>query len=113
MLIRFKEDGQACRGGCPLGDTEITSGAGEFLAQNTEKKGFDMSKKRLKTLADVRRYLASLVNRVESGDMDEGKAGKLAYISNILISCIKDSDLEERILKLEESMKGGGERWPK
>lgn len=60
-----------------------------------------MAKKRLKTLEDCRRYLAGLVNRVESGEVDSKEGGKLAYITNILISCIKDSDLEARIAELE------------
>ncbi len=67
-----------------------------------------MAKKRLKSLEDCRRYLAGLINRVENQDMDQQMASKLAYISNILISCIKDSDLEARLSKLEESI--GGKR---
>jgi hypothetical protein len=61
-------------------------------------------KKRLKTLEDCRRYLAGLVNRVESEEVDGQTAGKLAYITNILISCIKDSDLESRLTELEKQM---------
>ena len=63
-----------------------------------------MSRKRLKTLGDVRRYLANLINRVEDGQMDQARAAKLAYVSNILISCIKDGDLESRLEKLEREM---------
>lgn len=63
------------------------------------------SRKRLQTLQDVRRYLASLINRLESGEVEEGTASKLAYISNILISCIKDSDIETRLKAIEEQLK--------
>ena len=64
-------------------------------------------KKRLKTLEDCRRYLAGLINRVESEEVEGQTAGKLAYIANILISCIKDSDLEKRIAELEKRLEGG------
>ncbi len=61
-----------------------------------------MAKKRLKTLGDIRRYLAGLINRVEGQQIDQQTASKLAYISNILISCIKDSDLEQRVSEIEK-----------
>lgn len=61
-----------------------------------------MSRKRLKTLEDARRYLAGLVNRVESKEIDPQVASKCGYIVNILISAIKDSDLEQRIAELEK-----------
>ena len=63
-----------------------------------------MSKKRLKTLGDVRRYLAGLLNRYEAGEIDETHLKACAYVSNILTSTIKDSDLEERIEKLEREI---------
>jgi len=65
-----------------------------------------MSKKRLKTLGDVRRYLAGLLNRYEAGEIDETHLKACAYVSNILTSTIKDSDLEERIEKLEQELNG-------
>ncbi|MDA3898364.1 MAG: hypothetical protein PF482_19685 [Desulfobacteraceae bacterium] len=65
-----------------------------------------MAKKRLKTLEDCRRYLAKLVNNVETDEIDPPKAGKLGYLLNILISCIKDSDLEKRITDLEKLLNG-------
>lgn len=69
-----------------------------------------MSKRRFKTLADCRRYIGSLLNRIEAGDLDEALASKRAYITNILMGCIKDSDIEERIQKLEEGLKNELER---
>ncbi len=61
--------------------------------------------RRLKTIQDVRRYLGTLINRLEEkvgADLDPVTAGRLAYISNILLGAIKDSDLEARIEKLEQ-----------
>ncbi len=66
-----------------------------------------MAKKRLKSLEDCRRYLAGLINRTEGGEMEQQTASKLAYIANILISCIKDTSLEERVAKLEDIVKKG------
>ncbi len=60
-----------------------------------------MSRKTLRTLGDVRRYLAGLLNRYEAKEIDEVHLKAAAYVSNILTSTIKDSDLEARIDKLE------------
>ncbi len=57
---------------------------------------------RLKTLDDVRRYLANLINRVERGEVDPAISGRLGYLCNILSGAIKDGDLERRIAELEE-----------
>jgi hypothetical protein len=62
-------------------------------------------RKRLKTLSDVRRYLAGLVNRLEDGKIDPSIAGRAGYLCNILSSCIKDSTLEQRIEALEKELK--------
>lgn len=61
-------------------------------------------RKRLKSLEDVRRYLAGLVNRLENKEIDPSIAGRLGYLSNILISCIKDSALEQRVDALERKL---------
>ena len=61
--------------------------------------------KRLQTLGDVRRYLAGLLNRYEAKEIDEVHLKAAAYVSNILTSTIKDSELEQRIDKLEEQLK--------
>lgn len=62
-----------------------------------------MSRKRLQTLGDVRRYLAALLNRYEAGDIDEVHLKAAAYVSNILTSTIRDSELEARLEKLEKA----------
>jgi len=61
-----------------------------------------MSRKRLKTLNDARRYLANLINRLEDNEIDAVRAAKLGFLTNVLIGCIKDGDLETRIEKLEQ-----------
>lgn len=62
-------------------------------------------RKRLRTLGDVRRYVAGLLNRFEAGEINETHLKAAAYVSNILTSTIKDSDFEQRIEKLEELLK--------
>jgi hypothetical protein len=60
-----------------------------------------MSKRRLKTLSDVRRYISSLINRAESGDIEPSVATKLCYLANSLSKVIETSDLEKRLSDLE------------
>jgi hypothetical protein len=69
--------------------------------------------KRLKSISDVRRYLATLINRLEEGagdKLDPALAGRLAYICNVLLGAIKDSDIEDRIRVLEEKLLKSEER---
>ena len=60
--------------------------------------------KRLKTTCDLRRYLADLIRRAESGEVDPGLAGKLGYLTGILLKCIETSDLEQRMTILEKTI---------
>ena len=60
-----------------------------------------MARRRLKTASDLRRYLASLINRVEQGETSPEMASKLGYLTNILLRVIEGSDLEARIEALE------------
>lgn len=62
-------------------------------------------RKRLKTISDLRRYTANLINQTASGLIEPSLAGKLGFLLNILKSIISDGDLETRIKKLEEGVK--------
>ena len=62
-------------------------------------------RKRLKTISDLRRYTANLVNETRSGLVEPSLAGRLGFLLNILKGIISDSDLEQRIKKLEEEVK--------
>ena len=68
--------------------------------------------KRLKTLTDVRRYLSSIINALDKGELEESKARCLTYMCSILSQVIRDSDLEGRIEALEKQQaeKPGGFR---
>jgi hypothetical protein len=61
--------------------------------------------RRLKTIHDVRRYLAGLINRVEAGNVEPGLAGKLGYLANSLARVIEGSELEKRVDELEKTLK--------
>jgi len=61
-------------------------------------------KKRLRTLPDVRVYLADLIHATRDGEVDSNLAGKIAFMINILRAVIADSELAQRIEKLEKEM---------
>jgi len=61
--------------------------------------------RRLKTMADGRRYTAWLINATETGEVDSQIAGKLGYLLSILQRFIVDGDLEQRLERLEREMK--------
>ncbi len=60
--------------------------------------------RRLNTIQDLRRYLASLVNRLDQGAIDQTTASKLAYICSILHRVLLDSDIETRLAVLESKI---------
>ena len=64
---------------------------------------------RLKTVGDVSQFLAKLINEVRRGEINERTATKLGYLANILVSTIKDAELEERIQRLERKFGVEGE----
>ena len=57
---------------------------------------------RLKTLSDLRRHMAALINRTEAGEMDASMLSKLSYAINILSGIIQGSDLEKWLELLEK-----------
>ena len=70
-----------------------------------KEEGVPMKRgKRLKTLSDVRRYLASLINRTENLEVEASVAGRLAYIASILKATIAETDIEIRLKALEEKI---------
>ncbi len=57
-------------------------------------------------MGDLRRYLSSLINRVEAKEVEPALAGKLGYLANSLARVIEGSDLEKRVEQLERKTKG-------
>lgn len=56
---------------------------------------------RLKTLDDIRRFLARVINLVDADKMDSTKGRALGYLCNTAATVIKDSEIESRIAALE------------
>lgn len=67
-----------------------------------------MATRRLKDSSDIRRYLASIINRVEKGEIDQQLGKCLAYISSLLLRAIENSDTEERLEAIEQRLKSEG-----
>jgi hypothetical protein len=65
---------------------------------------------RLKTLLDVRRFLARVLNDLDANRIQESKAKALGYLCSIMKDIIRDSDLEQRIEKLEQGVKNDNAR---
>ncbi len=63
-----------------------------------------MPARRLKSLEDLRRYLANLINRVENKKVDPSLAGRLGYLANSLARIIEGSELERRVNALERQI---------
>ncbi|MCD6271394.1 MAG: hypothetical protein J7K30_00780 [Deltaproteobacteria bacterium] len=62
-------------------------------------------KRRLKTMSDMRRYLAALINETRNGEIAPDLARQVGYLLNILKGVVLDSDFEKRIEKLETEIK--------
>lgn len=81
---------------------------------NSDKHGKDLSLEaggegrktqvRLKSLGDIRRFMARIANDLDADRIQESKARTLGYLCSVLRDVVKDSDLEARVLKLEKEM---------
>ena len=60
--------------------------------------------RRLKSFDDVRRLLASVINRLETKEIDPAIAGRITYCANVLLRALEARDLEvmeKRLAALE------------
>lgn len=60
---------------------------------------------KLNNLSDVKRMLAAVINDFRLGLITAEDARVTAYVSNILISAIKDGDMEMQLKRLEDMIK--------
>lgn len=67
------------------------------------------TKRRLKSMGDVRRYLADVAVRMDKGTLDPVVGGKIAYCCNILRACIVEGEVERRLDQLENDLAAEGE----
>lgn len=66
-----------------------------------------MARRRFKTMADVRRYVANVIDRLEDSELDAVAAKTRVYCAQVLASIIKDSDFELRLTALEARQNTG------
>ena len=62
---------------------------------------------RLNSPRDCRKFLARCINQTSSGEMKSDLLRTLTYATKTLVGILNDSDLEERILLLEEKILHG------
>ena len=62
------------------------------------------TRRRLKSIEDIRRYLANLLNRAENAEIDPNLASKLGYLAINLAKIIEGSTIEKRIESLEKEL---------
>jgi hypothetical protein len=71
---------------------------GELIPANPVRS----TRLRLGSIREVRRELQKVYEDAKAGRMTTQDAGRLTYILQALAGMIRDSDLEERIKKLEQ-----------
>lgn len=64
---------------------------------------------RLNSPRDCRKFLARCINETSNGKMKSDLLRTLTYATKTLVSILSDSDLEQRILILEEKILNGKE----
>ena len=57
----------------------------------------------LQNTTDARRYIGSIINRMEDGTLDPKLGGKLAYAANFLVRALELESVERRLNQLEQS----------
>ena len=57
---------------------------------------------KLDTITEVKQMLGEITNATLRGDIDLNRARTAGYLASLIISCIKDYDLEKRMEKIEE-----------
>jgi len=59
--------------------------------------------RRFTKIADCRRYMASLINRIEKDEL-KASAAQRGYLCNLTVAMIRDHELEARVTALETSL---------
>jgi hypothetical protein len=64
--------------------------------------------RKLRTVQDVRRMVADVLNAIEQGEwMDAASAKTMLYGAQVLRSCIELGDMERRVGELEKAASAG------
>ena len=59
---------------------------------------------RFKTIGDVSQFLGRTLNELKRGEIDINEARARGYLCNVLLSALKDSELEKRIEEIEKKL---------
>ena len=57
---------------------------------------------RLSKPGQIKRFIASTMNKLNNGEIEEGKARALGYLASILLKAIETEDLEKKVKELED-----------
>ena len=60
-----------------------------------------MRKVNLTKVQDVRRLLSRIINQVMTGEIETAKANCIGQLSNVLLRCLEQVELEKRIEEME------------
>ncbi|MCP4583669.1 MAG: hypothetical protein GY839_18825 [candidate division Zixibacteria bacterium] len=63
------------------------------------------AKYKLDTITEVKKMLGDITNASLRGDIDISRTQTAGYLASLIISCIKDHDLEKRMEQIEEILK--------
>lgn len=59
---------------------------------------------RLKTPRDVTKFVSTVINQVNRGELDSEKARTLGYLAKILLESLEKTELQAEIEKLKEKL---------
>jgi hypothetical protein len=65
-----------------------------------------IKRRKLRTLNDIRRYLANLLLQLEADHVERQKATSLAYIASLIQKAIVDATIEPQLRELEKRLGG-------
>lgn len=72
---------------------------------STAPKTLDKGDYPLQTIPEVQVMLERITNAVITGEIDINRARVAGYLASLILSCLKDHDLEKRIEALEKTIK--------
>ena len=102
------KDGKYCYQHDPKHVKERTAARARGGRTSMAPKTMANANYKLEAIPDVKTMLGDVTNAVLKGSIDINRAKAAMYGASILISCIKDYDLEKRMEKIEEILKSKG-----
>ena len=85
-------------------NAENAKTAGQMGGKQGRHKVLFESNLSLKSTEEVTQLLEKTINEVRRGDLDKSIANCVGYLSGVLLKCLEQSELEQRISKIEEAV---------